>query len=112
MTAPFQTALATVIPYRDTVARAPQTLEGAKLGAYELGKLLGSGGMGRVYRATHKGKSRAVAVKVLTAELGRDPKAVERFEREAEAVRRLDHPNVVKILEIGQARGQHFIAME
>jgi serine/threonine-protein kinase len=71
--------------------------------------------MGSVYRATaaRKGKSaRAVAVKVLAAELARDPKAVERFAREAEAVQRLDHPNVVRILEIGSARGHHFIAME
>ena len=95
------------------MARTPESLEGTRVGGYELGKLLGAGGSGHVYRATRKGKSgRAVAIKLLAADLARDPGAVERFEREAEAVRRLDHPNVVRILEIGSARGQHFIAME
>lgn len=96
------------------MARTPESLEGKRVGAYELGKLLGAGGTGHVYRATGgKGKSgRGVAIKVLAAELGRDPDAIERFEREAAAVQRLDHPNVVRILEVGSARGQHFIAME
>jgi serine/threonine protein kinase len=95
-----------------SVARPPETLEGTRVGDYELGKLLGAGGAGHVYRATAKGKSRAVAVKVLAAELARDADAVERFKREAEAVQRLDHPNVIRILEVGSARGVHFIAME
>jgi serine/threonine protein kinase len=98
------------------VVRTPESLEDTRLGAYELGKLLGAGGMGYVYRATPAAASgkrgRAVAVKVLAAELARDPKAVERFEREAEAVQRLDHPNVIRILAIGSARGHHFIAMD
>jgi serine/threonine-protein kinase len=94
------------------VPRATGSLEGKQIGGYELGKLIGSGGMGQVYRATRAGEARAVAVKVLAAELARDPKAVERFEREAEAVQRLDHPNVVRILEVGSARGHHFLAME
>ena len=92
--------------------RVTGSLEGKQIGGYELGKLIGSGGMGHVYRATRAGETRAVAVKVLAAELARDPQAVERFEREAEAVRRLDHPNVIRILEIGSARGHHFLAME
>jgi serine/threonine protein kinase len=94
------------------VPRATGSLEGKQIGGYELGKLIGSGGMGHVYRATRAGQHRAVAVKVLAAELARDPKAVERFEREAEAVQRLDHPNVIRILEVGSARGHHFLAME
>jgi serine/threonine protein kinase len=97
------------------VARTSGPLEGTRVGAYELGKLLGAGGMGHVYRATGAGtgkSARPVAVKILAAELARDPKALERFQREAEAVQRLDHPNVVRILEIGSARGHHFIAME
>jgi serine/threonine protein kinase len=94
------------------VARKPESLEGTRIGSYALGKLLGSGGMGHVYRATREEGGAAVALKVLAPELGRDPKAVERFEREAEAVQRLDHPNVIRIVEIGRARGHHFIAME
>jgi serine/threonine-protein kinase len=91
---------------------AKEALTGKRLGGYQLGSLLGTGGMGDVYRATRKDRSRPVAVKVLAAELARDSKAVARFEREAEAVMRLDHPNVVRILEVGSARDQHFIAME
>ncbi|HTJ43515.1 MAG TPA: serine/threonine-protein kinase [Kofleriaceae bacterium] len=94
------------------MARSTDSLEGKQLGGYELGKLLGSGGMGAVYRATPKTGGRAVAIKVLAPELARDPKAIERFEREAEAVRRLEHPNVVRIHEVGSARGQHFLVME
>ena len=94
------------------MARRTDSLEGKPLGGYELGKLLGSGGMGSVYRATPKGGGRAVAIKVLAPELARDPKAVERFEREAEAVQRLEHPNVVRIHEVGSARGEHFLVME
>jgi serine/threonine-protein kinase len=93
------------------MARSPEALEGTRVGAYELGKLLGSGGMGHVYRATRNG-GRSAAVKILAAEVARDAKAVERFEREARAVERLDHPNVVRILEVGSARGHHYIAME
>ena len=92
--------------------RTPESLEGRSIGGYELGKLLGAGGTGHVYRATGKGKSRAVALKILAPDLARDETAVERFAREAEAVKRLDHPNIVRILEVGSARGHHFIAME
>jgi len=97
------------------VARTAESLEGTRVGAYELGKLLGAGGMGHVYRATAVGKgasTRAVAVKVLDADLARDRKAVARFEREADAVRRLDHPNVIRILEVGTVRGRPYLAME
>jgi eukaryotic-like serine/threonine-protein kinase len=92
--------------------RAPGSREGTRLAAYQLGKLLGSGGMGDVYRATGEGRGRGVALKILAGELARDPKAVARFAREAEAVMRLDHPNVIRIHEVGSWRGQHFIAME
>ena len=97
------------------MARTAENLAGTRLGAYELGKLLGAGGMGNVYRATPTSKAaatRPVAVKVLATEHTTDPTSVERFQREAAAVMRLDHPNVVRILEIGHARGHRFIVME
>jgi eukaryotic-like serine/threonine-protein kinase len=97
------------------VARKAENLEGTRLGGYTLGKLLGAGGMGSVYRATSNAKGTAtkpVAIKVLGSEHTGDPTSVERFQREAEAVKRLDHPNVVRILELDAARGHRFIVME
>jgi eukaryotic-like serine/threonine-protein kinase len=96
------------------VTRTAPPLEGTRLGDYELVKVLGEGGMGSVFRATStaKDRPRAVAIKVLAPELARDATAVERFEREATAAARLDHPNVVRIFEVGQADGHHFLVME
>ncbi len=71
--------------------------------------LLGVGGMGRVYRALDLTLGRSVALKLLTLEL---PETVERFTREARAQARVDHPNVCKVYEVGEAEGHHFIAMQ
>ncbi len=97
------------------VARSADSLEGTRIGGYQLGKHLGSGGMADVYRASAagvEGKGRPLAVKILAPELARDARAVARFTREAEAVMRLDHPNVVRIVEVGHWRDRHFIAMD
>jgi type II secretory ATPase GspE/PulE/Tfp pilus assembly ATPase PilB-like protein/tRNA A-37 threonylcarbamoyl transferase component Bud32 len=74
--------------------------------------LIGQGGMGRVYSAVHQGMSKAVAVKVLNAQLVANTTFVERFLREARAAAQLDHPNVVRILNAGEEGGRHFIVME
>ncbi len=97
------------------MARTPDSLEGTRIGGYQLGKHLGSGGMADVYRASAagaEGKGRPLAVKILAPELARDPKAVARFTREGEAVMRMEHPNVVRIVEVGHWRDRHFIAMD
>jgi serine/threonine-protein kinase len=83
----------------------------AKLGKYTLGQQLGKGGYGEVYAATPK-TGRRVALKLLDSTLTRDEEAIERFKREAETAQRLDHPNVVRIVEVGSTRNRHFIAME
>ena len=57
--------------------------------------------MGRVYRARHVKVGREVAIKVLRADLVREPQIVERFEREAQVAARLQHPNVVGVLDVG-----------
>jgi serine/threonine protein kinase len=73
-------------------------------GKYRIGKLLGQGGMGAVYRATHLGTKRTVAVKVIRPRLSASREFVERFRREAEAAGRLRHPNVVDVTDFGLAQ--------
>ncbi len=81
---------------------------------FEVERKLGAGGMGTVYLAEQLGMDRKVVVKVMHPELtAGSAKAVERFKREAKAVARLNHPNIVQIFVFGQAAsGQMFIAME
>ena len=80
-------------------------------GRYELGEQIGSGGMAYVYRATDRGRGRAVAVKVLSSGLAADPESVARLQREAELGMRLDHPNVCHMLAVGSDRGLHYLVM-
>jgi len=79
---------------------------------YELGDRLGSGGMSTVYRATDRVLERTVAVKVLAEHLSDDEKFVARFRREALAVAKLVHPNIVQVYDTGVDAGRHFIVME
>jgi serine/threonine-protein kinase len=70
-------------------------------GRYRIDGILGTGGMGRVYRGEHTGIGRAVAIKVLHADLNRNREAAQRFQREAIASGRLDHPNIVGVSDFG-----------
>jgi eukaryotic-like serine/threonine-protein kinase len=79
---------------------------------YELDGRLGSGGMSSVYMATDHVLERTVAVKVLAEHLSDDEKFVARFRREALAVAKLIHPNVVQVFDTGVDHGQHYIVME
>ena len=81
-------------------------------GDYEVLGKLGQGGMGAVYLAKQKSLERLVALKMLPAERAHDAIAVARFKREIEALSRCEHPNVIKILACGEARGTHYYAME
>src|SRR4030095_15712732 len=73
-------------------------------GKYHLDKLLGQGGMGAVYLATHLGTKRPVALKVISPLFMANVEFVERFKREAEAAGRLRHPNVINVTDFGFAR--------
>jgi len=84
----------------------------ARLGQYEIVEQIGRGGMGTVYNAVHTRLKRPVAIKVLSAGRLQDPQAIARFQREMEAVGRLDHPNLVRAHDAGEVDGQHFLVME
>jgi serine/threonine protein kinase len=73
-------------------------------GKYRIEKLLGKGGMGAVYMATHLGTDRPVALKIIAPEFMRNDEFVERFKREARAAGRLRHPNVVDVTDFGFAQ--------
>src|SRR3954451_13752408 len=85
---------------------------GTKLGRYEVRSKLGEGGMGEVYLARDTQLDREVALKILTADVARDPQRLHRFLQEARAASALSHPNAAHIYEIGEVNGTHFIAME
>jgi tRNA A-37 threonylcarbamoyl transferase component Bud32 len=74
--------------------------------------LLGQGGMGAVYKARQLKLDRTVAVKVLPPEWGRDPAFAERFAREARALARLNHSNIVGVHDFGEAGGFYYLVME
>ena len=81
-------------------------------GRYELADRLGSGGMSTVYKATDRVLERTVAVKILAEHLSDDDKFVARFRREALAVAKLIHPNIVQVYDTGVDDGRHYIVME
>ncbi|MCA9714055.1 MAG: serine/threonine protein kinase, partial [Myxococcales bacterium] len=86
-----------------------------RIGRYELVRRLGAGGMGVVYLVRDPDLDRLVALKVLHPNLARDPgsDAIERrMRREARAMARLDHPNVVRVLEVGEHEGRTYLVME
>src|SRR5918993_5642504 len=86
---------------------------GTRLGPYEVVALLGAGGMGEVWLATELRLGRRVALKLLPADLTRDPVRIQRFEQEARAASALNHPNVCTIHALDHTSdGQHYIAME
>ena len=85
---------------------------GSRLGPYEIIERLGAGGMGLVYRAHDTRLGRDVALKFVHEQLTQDRPAVDRFEREARAVSRLNHPHIVTIHEIGESAFGRFIVME
>jgi serine/threonine protein kinase len=85
---------------------------GTRLGPYEIVASLGAGGMGEVYRARDTRLDRSVAIKVLPALLADDAQFRERFDREARAIARLDHPNICALYDVGEQDGTSYLVMQ
>jgi eukaryotic-like serine/threonine-protein kinase len=85
---------------------------GTQLGSHEITALLGKGGMGEVYRARDLKLKREVAVKILPEEFSRDSDRIARFQREAEVLASLNHPNIAAIYDLVEANGSRFLVLE
>src|SRR5262245_32570004 len=85
---------------------------GTQLGSHEITALLGKGGMGEVYQARDTKLKRDVALKILPEEFSRDPVRVSRFQREAEVLASLNHPNIAAIYDVQEADIARFLVLE
>ena len=85
---------------------------GARLGAYEVIAAIGAGGMGEVYRARDTRLQRHVAIKILPEIFAADPERLARFEREAQALAALNHPNIAQIYGVEESHGVLALVME
>src|SRR5215510_11523191 len=85
---------------------------GTQLGSHEITALLGKGGMGEVYRARDTKLKRDVAIKILPDEFSRDVDRLSRFQREAEALASLNHPNIAAIYDFEESNGLRFLVLE
>src|SRR5262245_47295666 len=85
---------------------------GSQLGPHEITALLGKGGMGEVYRARDLKLKRDVAIKILPEEFARDADRLARFQREAEVLASLNHPNIAGIYDLQQGNGSRYLVLE
>jgi eukaryotic-like serine/threonine-protein kinase len=88
------------------------TGDGTQFGPYKLGRLIGEGGMGKVYEAVHEFMGRTVAIKVINQEHTADKTKALRFFQEVRALIKLDHPNIVTVYDAGRVHRNYYYAME
>src|ERR1041385_3146542 len=86
-------------------------LIGKTLGQYELREQIGQGGMGAVYRAFQPSVERFVVIKILNTSLAGNANIMTRFNREARAIARLEHPNIVPLYDYGEQDGIAYLVM-
>jgi predicted ATPase/class 3 adenylate cyclase len=111
-TGPVDALGAAVVPAHSWARAQAAGWQGRRVGRYEIGELLGAGGMGMVYRARDERLGRQVALKFLSPHLSAQPGAARRFLAEARAAAALDHPNVCAIHDSGETEDGHlFMAM-
>jgi eukaryotic-like serine/threonine-protein kinase len=97
----------------ETLRREDRRFQGQEqIAGYRLLEKLGGGAMGTVYKARQLSLDRDVAIKVLSPDLAQDPEYVERFMREAKAVARLNHTNIISGIDVGDAGGIKYLVME
>src|SRR5574341_2101877 len=87
-------------------------LEGQTLGKYQIVERLGRGGMAEVFKAYQPSLDRYVAIKLLHAPLAADPDFLTRFQREAKAVARLRHPNIIQVYDFDSEGTSYYMVME
>ncbi|MCA8926324.1 MAG: FHA domain-containing protein, partial [Planctomycetes bacterium] len=106
-------AVAPAAPSPADSASQPAALPDAdRFDGFRLQRKLGQGAFGEVFQAIDLAQNRVVALKVVNAQLVRNPKDIQRFLREAETGQSLNHPNVLKIYSAGESRGSYYLAME
>ena len=98
------------MPFDDSLVA--KSLEGQCIGPYQVSALIGTGGMGEVYRARDTKLNRLVAIKVLLPALANDPDRLARFSREAQLLASLNHPHIAQIHGFENAGGLHALVME
>src|SRR5512147_1264774 len=89
-----------------------QPWTGKKLGKYEIGPLIGQGGMAQVYKGRHPSLNRIVAIKLIHSYLVDREGFIERFQREAQVIALLRHPNIVQVYDFDMQDGVYFMVME
>src|SRR5947208_11418001 len=85
---------------------------GQQIGPFKIERELGSGAMGAVYRGTYTKTGQRVAIKVMLPGMDENEQAQKRFEREANILKQLNHPNIVRLFGIGKFQGMRYYAME
>jgi serine/threonine-protein kinase len=100
------------VPIQDSSASVELLPPGSVLGQYRILERLGSGGMGRVYKAVHPVMERVVALKIISPRLMKESSARARFQREVRHAARLIHPNIVVAYDAAEVEGQYFLVME